>query len=434
MSDQSAEGQNQGDYRLSTYGWALLLLCVIIGMAEGYDVQAMALAAPMVAKAWQLSVPQVGILLTASVVGLVIGSFALTPLGDRWGRKPSSLLGLAIAGIGTLGGIWASNEMSLLTMRLIAGIGLGLALSTIVTLAMELMPTRLRTLAVVLIGCGYPLGATIGSLIAAKFIPELGYIAVFIVGGVATIIVVLFAWIFLPETPAMLARQKRFSEMEKVLRKLGAPEGFTPPLGTVVHSSPKELFTPTFLKPTILFWITNFANLTVVYYFFNWLPSLVVARGGDAVLAVKVTGVFAMPGIVGALLLVAALKRFGPTRTLSIAYIIAAMACTGLTLLPGLGVPFYIFLALTGAMMIGGQFCLGAIVTAFYPSAIRSTASGYATGAGRVGAIAAPLFGSMLLAIPVIKSYAFAIAILPTLLALIGILLLHTHLVRSNVR
>ena len=41
--------------------------------------------------------------------------------------------------------------------------------------------------------------------------------------------------------------------------------------------------------------------------------------------------------------------------------------------------------------MVGSQFCLTAVVNQFYPSAIRAAASGYATGAGRLGATFAPL-------------------------------------------
>src|SRR5262245_45465285 len=51
----------------------VLGLCVLMAMAEGYDVQVMAHAAPLLARAWGLGPSEIGLLLTASVLGIVLG-------------------------------------------------------------------------------------------------------------------------------------------------------------------------------------------------------------------------------------------------------------------------------------------------------------------------------------------------------------------------
>src|SRR6187402_2994892 len=171
---------------VTAYAAAMLALCVILGATEGYDVQAMALAAPLVRASWNLGFNQIGLLLSVSSIGLVLGSFLLSPLGDGWGRRPAITVGLLISAIGTGCGGFAPGFGPLLATRLVAGLGLGFAMPNLLALAMELMPRRLHTFAVVLVSCGYPLGAAVGAAVAGSLVARHGHFAVFAVGGVAT--------------------------------------------------------------------------------------------------------------------------------------------------------------------------------------------------------------------------------------------------------
>ena len=67
------------------------VLAVTVGMAinmlDGYDVLVMAFAAPFVAADWALSDTVTGLLLSASPVGMALGSLFLAPLADVFGRR-----------------------------------------------------------------------------------------------------------------------------------------------------------------------------------------------------------------------------------------------------------------------------------------------------------------------------------------------------------
>ena len=58
----------------------------------------------------------------------------------------------------------------------------------------------------------------------------------------------------------------------------------------------------------------------------------------------------------------------------------------------------YTLVGIAGATTIGSQILLYAYVAQYYPTAIRSTGLGWASGIGRNGAIVGPLLGGALLA------------------------------------
>ena len=92
-------------------------------------------------------------------------------------------------------------------------------------------------------------------------------------------------------------------------------------------------------------------------------------------------------------------------------YVVSAVALT----LLGFGDGFALLLALafvTGATTMGAQNISYAFVSQYYPSAIRSTAIGLASGVGRLGAIFGPTFGGLMLGteLPIEASFvAFAV-------------------------
>ena len=69
-------------------------LCVVINMLDGFDVLVMSFAASSVSVEWGLSPSDLGILLSAGLIGMAVGSVWLGPYGDRFGRR---LLVLALS-------------------------------------------------------------------------------------------------------------------------------------------------------------------------------------------------------------------------------------------------------------------------------------------------------------------------------------------------
>lgn len=103
------------------------------------------------AKEWQLSSAQMGLIGSVSSIGMVFGAVIFGILADKIGRKNSLLCSLLVFSIGN--GISAfSTSLSLfLVLRLLVGAGLGGELPVASTLISENTPTASRGRAVVLL-------------------------------------------------------------------------------------------------------------------------------------------------------------------------------------------------------------------------------------------------------------------------------------------
>jgi MFS family permease len=75
---------------MSRFQVAAILICTFINMMDGFDVLVIAFTAPAIATEWQLSGTVVGMLLSAGLVGMVIGSLALGPLAQARQAQPDT--------------------------------------------------------------------------------------------------------------------------------------------------------------------------------------------------------------------------------------------------------------------------------------------------------------------------------------------------------
>lgn len=385
--------------------WLILALCVIVLAAEGYDIQAMAFAAPLLAVAWGLPAGTLGVLLTASVAGIITGSLLLAPLGDKIGRRVAVLLGVATAAGFTLGCALAPTVPALALLRTAAGLGLGMAMPNIVAIAMESAPPNQRTLAVIVAYCGYPLGAATGGILASRLVGG-GFSTIFLIGGGGTLVVFALCLVALPETwTSRLARST----------------GSTASLGGARPGLLRALLAPERVKSTLLFWVLNFAGAALVYFFVSWLPTLLSLDGLSGRMTLITTSLFNAGGVVGGLTMGFAEKRFRIFPVLAFDYGLAIAAVLGLALLHG-AVGLMVVAAMAGVSIVGSQLLLIAAVNQFYPPEIRVGASGVALGIGRMGAILAPLVGGLVLAMTHSARQAVLIAAVPATIALVAAL------------
>lgn len=414
-----------GEMTPSVRALALVGLCVAIAMAEGFDAQAMAFAAPLVSRQWALGSSGIGILLASSIVAMVVAGFVLAPLGDRWGRRPAILAALAVTSVATAAGAVAPGFGWLLCARVLAGLGLGLAFPTVIALAMEIMPRRFHALVVVAVSCGYPIGGAAGGFVVAQLIDGYGAASIFLLGGATTAALLCICIAALTESPLWLAgRDPARPDLPRLIRRLGAvvpaqAVTFGMREGRVAKSPVAALFTPERRPRTVLLSSINFCNLSMVYFYIIWLPTMLVNAGQAASFAAGALAAFSGAGVIGGLAFAFGLRRWGAGKALGAAYsgslvFIGWLAVTSPT--DGLFMPV---LVCAGAFVVGSQFCLNAVVNQYYPSSIRATASGFTGGVGRLGAVAAPLVGAAVITATTPFGLAAAVGAVPAGLALV---------------
>ncbi|EGD45377.1 major facilitator family transporter [Nocardioidaceae bacterium Broad-1] len=153
---------------MTPYQWMVVALCVLLNCLDGFDVMAMAFTASSLTEEFALSGSELGVLLSAGLVGMAVGSLALAPVADVIGRRPLILISVGLATVGMLLSAAAPSALLLGLARVVTGLGVGGILASTNVIASEYASARWRGLAIGLYTAGYGIGATLGGVARAR--------------------------------------------------------------------------------------------------------------------------------------------------------------------------------------------------------------------------------------------------------------------------
>jgi AAHS family 4-hydroxybenzoate transporter-like MFS transporter len=382
----------------------LLLTCAGVLFLDGFDTQAIGYVAPALAKEWGLTKGALGPVFSAGLFGLMIGALVFGPLADRVGRKKIIIFSTAAFGLGALATALVQDLNSLLVIRFLTGLGLGGAMPNTVAMTSEYNPQRRRATMVMIMFCGFSIGAALGGFLAADLIPRFGWRSVFIVGGIAPLLLLpVLVW-RLPESVRFLATAGRAPErVAELLKRISPHSAFAPDARFVVHEAHlagipvAHLFREGRTAATLLLWVVFFMSLLDIYFLANWLPTVLNDLGASVSEAVMIGSLLQVGGVVGTLALGSVIDRFS-FRALALVYFGAVFAVGAIGQLSHSAALVSIAIFAAGFCVVGGQIAANALAAAFYPTSVRSSGVGWALGIGRIGSIIGPLVGGMLLA------------------------------------
>jgi MFS transporter, AAHS family, 3-hydroxyphenylpropionic acid transporter len=349
---------------------ALCLLCAVL---EGFDIQAMGVAAPRLAPEFGLSRGQMGWVFAISNIGLVLGAAFGGWLADRVGRKPVFIGAVATFGVFTLGVALANSFTMLFVLRFLAGVGFGGALPNMMAIATELSVPRKRAQTAAIMFCGMPIGGGFSALLTQMLPPDVDWRVLFVVGGVLPTLLVPALWLWMTETlqPSEHKVEKR-------------------------HSTWDILFGGGRKWPTLLLWAAFLPTVLILYLILNWLSSLVVAKGFAATVAPQSAVAFNFVAVPGAILFARLVDKFGTRIPLVVAYV--GLIATLVALGPATSLGMIVFLSgMVGFFLLGANYALYGVAATYYPLEMRGTGSGASVAISRVGAIVGPLLGGVLL-------------------------------------
>ncbi len=382
----------------------LLLTCAAVLFLDGFDTQAIGYVAPALVKEWSLTKAALGPVFSAGLFGLMIGALVFGPLADRVGRKKIIIFSTAAFGLGAFATAFAQDVNTLLAIRFLTGLGLGGAMPNAIALTSEYNPQRRRATMVMIMFCGFSIGAAIGGLLAADLIPRLGWRSVFIVGGIAPLLLVpVLAW-GLPESVRFLATAGHAQErVAQLLKRVSPNTAFAPDARFIVHEAHLagipvvHLFREGRTAVTLLLWVVFFMSLLDIYFLANWLPTVLNDLGSSVSEAAVIGSLLQVGGVVGTFALGSVIDRFS-FRALALVYFGAVFAVGAIGQLGHSAVAVSIAIFAAGFCVVGGQIAANALAAGFYPTSVRATGVGWALGIGRVGSIVGPLVGGALLA------------------------------------
>lgn len=354
--------------------WLTLVLCCCVSVFEGYDLQAAGVVAPKVVAVFGLGPSQLGWFFSAATFGLMIGALIGGRLSDRLGRKSVLIGSVFVFGLMSVATALSWDSNSLLLTRLLTGVGLGGALPNMLALVSENAPERQRGFVVGALYAGLPVGGALAALTNLLGAEPESWKNVFLVGGLAPILLCVPLMYFLPESQAQQAvvRQPRPSV---ALALFGQGRGL----------------------PTVVLWVAFFLALLAMYLLLNWLPSLLVGRGLSMRDASWVQMLFNLGGA-AASVLTGKLMDGGSRRTL----IAVAFLSTVAAIMVMAGAPATPLVSMACGLVIGAtvsstQAILYGLAPASYPTAVRGTGVGTAVSVGRFGSAAGPLLAAALL-------------------------------------
>jgi MFS transporter, AAHS family, benzoate transport protein len=405
----------------------VLTLCAFIIICDGFDLVIYGSVVSVLMEEWQLTAVQAGTLGSYALIGMMFGAFIFAPLADKIGRKKVIILCILLFSLctGLIGFAKTPTEFGI--YRFISGLGLGGVLPITVALMTEYAPKHLKNRLVTIMMCGYSVGGILAAALGIFLIPTFGWKSVFFVGAIPLLTLPIIIK-FLPESLGFLLARNKKEEIGQLLSKIDPT--YTPekndhyevviPKKTGMIGA--KLFKEGRALSTLLFWVSFFMCLLMVYGLNTWLPKLMAQAGyalGSSLMFLLVLNAGA---IVGSLIGGWAADRWSTKKVIIFYFIVGGIALTLLGTHPNTFV-LYTLVAIAGATTIGTQIVLYSYVSQYYPITIRSTGLGWASGVGRIGGIVGPIMGGFLLSAQFPLQFNFMAFAIPGFIAAISLAL-----------
>ncbi|QGZ66766.1 MFS transporter [Paraburkholderia acidisoli] len=393
--------------KMSAYQIAVIAICVLVLVLDGFDAVMIAYVAPFLAGSLHLAPRELGPLFASGMLGLTVGAFGCGALADKLGRKRVLIASVAIFGGFTL--VAASfHELGwLVTLRFLAGIGLGGAGPSAMALIAEMCPSGRRSSQLAWLGCGIPFGGGVAGLVATRLIPAYGWSSMFVVGGLLPLLLLAAIALRVPDSVRFLLLHHAGQEkVRRIMTKIAPELDFANARFVSRNEADQgerrafvlDLFRGGLATSTLLLWLASFCILMVTYFLTNWLPILLHSTQHTLPQISLLLGLFLVGSPVGSLIVGFLMDRYSKPLCMGACALLAAVCLLVVGQVVSDIRMAAVVIALVGAAC--GACVTGASIIAsfLYPTAARATGIGWTAGCGRLGSVFGTLIGGMLLA------------------------------------
>ncbi len=373
-------------------------------MLDAFEVNVIGNVLGVLRNLWHVTDLQASALVTAWLVGIMLGALVFGYLADRFGRRKLFILTLLLYSTCTVISAVSPGYDFFLLFRFLTAIGVGAEYSAINAAICEIIPAKFRGRANAVVMNFWPLGAILAALLSLFFInllpPSVGWRLAF---GLGAIIAVFTIWArrILPESPRWLVRQGRVTEATQVMERIEAGMGqFAVPAGVRGGEQAIGLLEQLHLLVRDCPWrlalgsLLDFTEAAGYYGIFAFLPLIVLPR---VHIAEEQVPWFFLIGNVGALgggaLAAALLDKAGRKATVTSFYVLAAlsMLAMGAATISGHAGGVLAAFVLVNFCATGSWVSAYPTFSEIFPTALRSTGIGFSVAFGRIGAGLAPL-------------------------------------------
>lgn len=346
--------------------WRVLWATFVAYLFDSYDLTVLALALPVLLKLLGMSLPEAGLLGTATALGAMAGGVAFGLIAENFGRRLALCAALVWLGLG-MGAVYAVNSWGeWMVLRFVTGLAIGGVWGPCAALIAQHWSVEHRGRAASFVFSSFAIGAAVAALVGRAVLGA--HWQWLFVGGAVSIPAAVLAWYLIPRdpvvVPAQAGMQKRVG-IGAIFSKGIAPITFAATLVSIVNLAGywgAAFWIPTFLTKergvdlsTMLgFQFVQYLGMFIGFQFFGWLADAVGRRQ-------SMMAAFA-------------------TCAISIGVYIVVLD------------PMFLFWwgAVVGFGLCGAGGILGAYYAELFPEQIRAYAGGFCWNMGRLGSMAAP--------------------------------------------
>lgn len=366
-------------------------LCWLAMVLDGFDLVVLGTVIPTLIKTGELGFDAVGATFAAtiSLVGVGLGALFIAPLSDKLGRRKLLIACVAGFSVFTIGVAFAPNVAVFSLLRLLAGLGLGACLPAALAYMNDYAPAGSAGKSTTRTMTGYHVGAVATALLAIFIVPN--WRLMFIIGGVAGLVLLPFLWAKLPESLPEAAPAKADAD-PKAAAAVEQSAGPKPKTGF------RDLLQKPYPMVAVGIGIASFMGLLLVYGLNTWLPQLMAAAGYPVSTGLTLLLVLNVGAVAGLFLAGFLADKHGTKKIVLVWFGLSAVLLAILSAKIQNEFLLNTAVFVTGVFVFSSQVLVYAWVSQLFPARLRGTALGFAAGVGRLGAIVGPAVTGTLVA------------------------------------
>ena len=280
----------------------IIVLCFFAWIFDFYDLILYSFLLVPIARELRLSAGASSLALGSSLLMTAAGGIIFGFAGDRFGRKPTIVVTVAIYGIGTLLSAASSSLVELIVYRSITGLGMGGGWAPGQSLIAESVPAQYRARYAAYVQTGAPLGILLAAVVSGQVAPIIGWRATFMLSAAPALIVAIAVIRYLPESDVWLH-----------IRAVAKAEGVTG--GGAVDDSWTSALREHRRIFTLLFF-TLLLSSEAYWFTYTWMPGYLELKRGLSAAGVSALVIFMqVGGVIGYAIFGLLADRFGRRPT-----------------------------------------------------------------------------------------------------------------------
>ena len=389
--------------RRKTVAWVVSLATLTM-IFDGYDLVIYGTVVPILLRdphqIGELTPATAGLLGSWALIGVLVGALTAGSVGDLIGRRKVMLFALAWFSIGMALTALMTNAAAFGLLRFITGVGVGAITGTVGALVSEFAPPGKKNLCNAVVYSGFPIGSLLAALLAILLTDAIGWRGMFAIGALPLVTLLPLAILKMPESPTWLLSRGRVQQAQEASARTGVPLPAQEPAPAAASRSERAgyagLFGRDYWLPTILIGLMSAIGLILVYTLNTWLPELMLRAGFEAKGSLSFLLLLNGGAALGALGGSRFADRLGPKPVVITCFLIGAASFVVLTVSLPLAL-LLLVVAVAGLGTTGTQILIYGLVANYYRTNVRGAGVAWCAEFGRLGGIAGPLIGGILI-------------------------------------